>query len=47
MALKFCYQCKQVMRVVFIAEMKVQVAEMRLVLVAEMSLVLVAEMTGR
>ena len=31
-ALKFCYQ---VMRVVLIAEMRVQVAEMRLVLVAE------------
>ena len=41
-----CYQCKQVMRAVLIAEMGVQVAEMRLVLVAEMRLVLVAEMTG-
>ena len=39
-------QCKQVMRVVLIAEMGVQVAEMRLVLVAEMRLVLLAEMTG-
>ena len=36
-ALKFCYQCKQVMKVVLIAEMRVQVAEMRLVLVAEMT----------
>ena len=43
-ALKFCYQCKQVMRVVLIAEMRVQVAEMRLVLVAEIRLVQVAEM---
>ena len=43
-ALKFCYQCKQVMRVVLIAEMRVQVAEMRLVQVAEMRLVQVAEM---
>ena len=34
------------MRAVLIAEMGVQVAEMRLVLVAEMRLVLVAEMTG-
>ena len=42
-ALKFCHQCKQVMRVVLIAEMRVQVAQMRLVLVAEMRLVLVAE----
>ena len=31
------YQCKQVMKVVLIAEMRVQVAEMRLVLVAEMT----------
>ena len=43
-ALKFCYQCKHVMRVVLIAQMRVQVAEMRLVLMVEMRLVLVAEM---
>ena len=41
---QFCYQCKQVMRVVLIAEIRVQVAEMRLVLVVEMRLVLVVEM---
>ena len=43
-ALKFCHQCKKVMRVILIAEMRAQVAQMRLVLVAEMRLELVAEM---
>ena len=43
-ALKFCYQSKQVMRVVLITQMRVQVTDMRLVLVAEIRLVLVAKM---